>query len=213
MSSLTNGVNAAEGAKVLRVKGLIVEDLEGRARIILGAPTPEVPERLRKDGGTDLIFLDGQGHDRFRVGEVLPAVSGFHRIGSAYGATILDTQGGERGGLGFLSTARILIGPLLRWTAITTTQSLQMSGQRWWTTQAALRAPATCIPGKEHDQEGSRIGTIGDKAVISFKDRNDKKRASFALEGGRPSFQVFDEEGKLGQDLLNSPPSGPSERH
>ena len=53
--------------------------------------------------GTNLIVLDEQGHDRFRVGDMLPAAPGFHRVGSAYGVSILDTQGGERGGMGFIS--------------------------------------------------------------------------------------------------------------
>ncbi|WP_221740837.1 hypothetical protein, partial [Streptomyces sp. RP5T] len=32
---------------VIRTRGIIVEDAEGRARILIGAPAPTVPERLR----------------------------------------------------------------------------------------------------------------------------------------------------------------------
>ena len=32
---------------VLRVKGLVIEDDEGRARILIGAPVPMTPDRVR----------------------------------------------------------------------------------------------------------------------------------------------------------------------
>jgi hypothetical protein len=203
--SSTSRVEAAEEAKVLRLRGLIIEDSEGRARIMLGSPMPEVPERLRKDCGTDLVFLDEQGHDRFRVGEMLPAVPGFHRIGSSYGATILDTQGGERGGIGFLSNDKNVNRAVI---ALDRPYNPSVSADAW----GAIVDDATGFastgymysPGKDHDQEAIRIGTIGERAVITFKDRNDKVRASFALADGSPSFELFDKTGKPERDLLKA---------
>src|SRR5580704_9949242 len=102
VGSLTRNVppvKAADDERVLRLKGLVIEDEQGRARILIGAPFPVVSERLRKDvSGVDMVFLDEEGHDRFTVGEMMPAAPGFHRIGSAYGLNIFDTTGHERGG-------------------------------------------------------------------------------------------------------------------
>jgi hypothetical protein len=207
-------VNASEDAKVLRLKGLIIEDSEGRARILLGAPLPEVPERLRKDAvGTDLVFLDEQGYDRFRVGEHLPAVPGFHRVGSSYGVTILDTKGGERGGMGFLSNGKNVNRAVI---ALDRPFNPSVSADAW----AAVVDDTTGFagtyymypPGKDRDQSGIVMGTNGEKANIIFKDRNDKDRAAFALSSGVPSFKVFDEAGKPEVDLLNSRQKEPCQK-
>lgn len=212
--SFAGRVEAAEGAKVLRVRGLIIEDPEGRARILLGAPLPEVQERPRKDTtGADLVFLDEEGHDRFRVGEMLPPVPGFHRIGSGYGVTILDSQGSERGGMGFLTNGKNVNRAVI---ALDRPYNPSVSSDAW----GAVVDDATGFagtsylypPGKDHDQEGIRIGTIGEKAVITFKDRNDKDRATFALDSGVPSFQVFDDGGKPGKDLLAAPQKESSQK-
>ena len=199
-------VKAAEDAKVLRVKGLIIEDDQGRARILMGAPFPSVPERLRKDAtGTDLVFLDEQGYDRFRVGEELPAMPGFHRIGSSYGATILDTKGGERGGLGFLSNGKNVNRAII---ALDRAGDGSVAADAW----AAIVDDATGLagtavlypPDREHDQEGIMIGTKGNQAFITLKDRNDKDRSTLSLTDGTPSFVFFDQAGKPLRDLLST---------
>jgi len=103
----------ADSEHVLRAKGLVIEDAQGRPRVLLGAPFPDVRERIRSDAAsTAMIFLDEQGHDRLTLGEALPAqlegkVSKTHRrIGSSFGVIIHDLQGNERGGLSFLSNGR-----------------------------------------------------------------------------------------------------------
>ena len=63
----TRRVETAGSIGILRAKGLIIEDGDGRARILLGAPFPKVPERSRQDAPTtSMIFLDQEGHDRLR---------------------------------------------------------------------------------------------------------------------------------------------------
>jgi hypothetical protein len=54
---------AQQAADILRVKGLIVEDETGRARIVLGAPISEGPSSRR----TGLKILDGAGVERIGV--------------------------------------------------------------------------------------------------------------------------------------------------
>ncbi|MDR6935319.1 hypothetical protein [Luteibacter sp. 3190] len=98
---------------ILRAKGLVIEDTQGRPRILLGAPFPEVVERERTDArSTAMLFLDDHGHDRLTVGEGLPAklqgkvAAVDQRIGASFGVIIHDLEGNERGGLSFLSNGR-----------------------------------------------------------------------------------------------------------
>lgn len=205
-------VKAADDAKVLRVRGLIIEDAQGRARILLGAPFPSVPERIRQDAtGTDLVFLDEKGYDRFRVGEMLPAMPGFHRIGTAYGATILDTKGNERGGLGFLSNGK---------NVNRATIALDRAGNGSVSADAvgmivddATGMAGTAVlypPTRDRDQEAIMIGTQGNNAFFTFEDLEGKNRTSLALTDGKPTFELFDPAGKPQRDLLNPSSVSPS---
>jgi hypothetical protein len=54
---------AQQTADILRVKGLVVEDEAGRARIVLGAPMAEGPSSRR----TGLKILDGAGVERIGI--------------------------------------------------------------------------------------------------------------------------------------------------
>jgi hypothetical protein len=202
-SSITR-VKAAEDAKVLRLKGLIIEDEQGRARILLGAPFPAVQERSRKDeGGADLVFLDEQGHDRFRVGEVLPAEPGFHRMGSAYGATILDTQGNERGGMGFLSDGKNFNRAVI---ALDRPYNPNVPSDAWGAFVDDKSGFAGTVymyqPVDGRDQEGITLGTQGNKAFLSFKDRKNKERMAFGLTDNTPFLNISSESGALQEDML-----------
>jgi hypothetical protein len=213
-SSITR-VKAAEDAKVLRIKGLIIEDEQGRARILLGAPFPAVQERLRKDeGGADLVFLDEQGHDRFRVGEVLPAEPGFHRMGSAYGATILDTQGNERGGMGFLSDGKNFNRAVI---ALDRPYNPSVPSDAWGAFVDDKSGFAGTVymyqPESGRDQEGITLGTQGNKAFLSFKDRKNKERTTIGLTDNMPVLNVFNESGTLQENLLKSSKSDSSAQH
>lgn len=111
LSGFAMAPKATDG--VMRVKGLIVEDAQGHARILLGAPFPEDAARKRTDArSTAMVFLDEQGHDRLTVGESLPVQRGGQvekvdqRIAPSFGVMIHDLEGNERGGLNFLSNGR-----------------------------------------------------------------------------------------------------------
>src|SRR5690348_4127182 len=57
-----NKVDAQNSQQILRTRGLVIEDAQGRARVILGAPFPAVQERKRQDSTTQaMIFLDEKG--------------------------------------------------------------------------------------------------------------------------------------------------------
>jgi len=103
-------VHASSGPEILRVRGLVIEDAEGRPRALLGAPFPRVLGRKRQDEGSNaLVFLNEEGSDRLIVGEGIdPQIEGkvYAKekravVGSDYGVSITDGSGNERGGFGF----------------------------------------------------------------------------------------------------------------
>lgn len=106
--------HAEDSSKILRVRGLIVEDESGRARILIGAPVPKVKDRKRTDDAVGLIVLGENGADRVAVGYPIPApqIEGHveQRITPASGIEIDDLNGNERGGFGFLDNDRVVLG-------------------------------------------------------------------------------------------------------
>jgi hypothetical protein len=56
--------------EVIRVRGIVVEDVQGKPRLLLGAPIPEVAERVRKDAASGLVVLDAAGVERLQIGNV-----------------------------------------------------------------------------------------------------------------------------------------------
>ncbi|MGQ7830545.1 hypothetical protein [Altererythrobacter sp. Z27] len=118
---------AAPQDEVIRTKGIVIEDSEGRARILIGAPAPTVAERLRTNlekrnesfswlyrggdtspmAGLDndvfgMLVIDENGHDRVAVGGPVPDPLNGVRIGNQYGITFADVNGLERGGFGLI---------------------------------------------------------------------------------------------------------------
>ncbi|MGD2216701.1 MAG: hypothetical protein PVJ64_08090 [Gemmatimonadales bacterium] len=112
---------------VIRARGLIIEDAEGRERILLGAPIPEAGNRVRTDlervreiwgsrfgerymeyyvsyrnDMNRLLILDANGFDRVAVGDPTPDPNIGRRIAPATGIEINDEQGFERTGYGLL---------------------------------------------------------------------------------------------------------------
>lgn len=113
--------------RIVRARGIVIEDSQGRARIVIGAPAPDVPERLRtnKDKWQEtfawlypqgdiaplaglnndvfgMLVLDEKGQDRVAIGAPVPDPLNGRRIGPAYGISFHDDDGIERGGFGHL---------------------------------------------------------------------------------------------------------------
>ena len=97
-------------AKILRLRGLIIEDQQGRERILLGAPVPSLPGRKRGDGATGLIVLGENGADRVAVGYPVPDPQVMGKVGRrilpSAGIVASDADGNERGGFGVLDNGR-----------------------------------------------------------------------------------------------------------
>lgn len=201
-------VNAAEAPTVLHVKGLVIEDEQGRARILLGAPFPSIPDRTRQDETTSaMVFLDDQGHDRFAIGEKFaPQIKGaiptnYRSPGAGYGLTLFDSTGNERGGMGFLANG-INLGRAVMVLDRPSGDAIGaiVDDSTGYAGLAALYPAA----GNETGMTGILLGTQGNKAFLSMQDPEDRPRASLSVESSRvPAFQVFDQDGRPGPNLLH----------
>jgi hypothetical protein len=211
----TREVRAAEVPSVLRLKGLIIEDNQGRARVLLGAPFPVVRDRLRQDStSTTMLFLDEEGHDRFSIGQGInpPQIKGkvpphIHRIGNAtgYGLTIYDPQGNERGGMGFLSNGSTVN----RATFALDRPGGDAIGAMVDDTTGFAGLVALYPRNVASDVNGVLLGTQEDKAFVTLKDAHDRERATYEIGPSQiPFLRVFDEQGKPGSNLLKPDASG-----
>lgn len=97
-------------ADVLRVRGLVVEDAQGKARILIGAPIPRVDERKREDAAEGFVLIDASGSDRLQLGHVGgPQMGGKvqGRVAAASGLMVCDAGGNERAGFGYLANGQV----------------------------------------------------------------------------------------------------------
>ncbi len=123
---LVLGAAASQRSDVIRTKGIVIEDAQGRARILIGAPLPIVAERLRtspdkyetafggvlgkyasgvgnlRNDAVGMLILDENGHDRVALGGPGADPLNGRRIGEDFGLTFNGPDGIERGGIGHL---------------------------------------------------------------------------------------------------------------
>jgi hypothetical protein len=114
--------------KIIKTRGIIVVDEQGRERVLIGAPIPQAKNRVFTDkaralaawkdkmpesgkfywdkfddlhkAGVGMLVLDENGFDRVAVGDRLPDANTGRRIGSATGITIHNDKGYEHAGFG-----------------------------------------------------------------------------------------------------------------
>ncbi len=121
--------------EVLRARGLVIVDAQGRDRILIGAPVPASDERIRTDlekakaswgkvyggdmepyrkvenGTNGILILDEAGHDRIALGDPAPDPPNGPRIAPATGLQINGADGFEVAGIGnFPSLKRTVLG-------------------------------------------------------------------------------------------------------
>lgn len=97
---------AGDRATVLHLRGLVIEDEQGRPRILLGSPTPTTAGRKRPEPVDGIVLLGPNGADRFVVSypgyepQVLGKVAKRTYDAPSAGFMINDADGNERIGLG-----------------------------------------------------------------------------------------------------------------
>lgn len=140
VGALTLGANRIATGDVLRARALILVDEEGRERIALGAPIPElegrrydqravvhfvqqedgkwraVPYDGPRRGTTGLVLLDEHGVDRMALGSPVPdpvdGASGqvVRRMVDTTGLVLFDADGNERSGYSLHANGTIALG-------------------------------------------------------------------------------------------------------
>jgi hypothetical protein len=128
MAALTAFRPSHDEQDVIRTRGIVIVDASGRERILLGAPIPEAPTRVRTDirrvermwgarfprryitewyptyrnSVNGMLVLDEHGIDRLAIGDSVPDPNIGRRAGSEVGVVINDAEGFERTGYGLL---------------------------------------------------------------------------------------------------------------
>jgi hypothetical protein len=111
LSAIENTSAQTAPPSVLRVRGLIVEDAQGRPRIMIGAPVPTAAGRVRNDSAFGLLYLNENGLDQVALGDVPdPQVLGTvrKRIRKSVGIVLNDSKGDERAGFGVTENGVVL---------------------------------------------------------------------------------------------------------
>lgn len=111
---------------IIRAKGIVIEDANGKERILIGAPIPYATNRIRTDSvrakeawgyihpdymsfykkydhsNNGILILDANGHDRIAIGNNTPDPNIGKRIAPSSGIILNDENGFERSGYGIL---------------------------------------------------------------------------------------------------------------
>ena len=183
---VASGTVNAKSDGVLHVRGLVIEDAQGRARILLGSPFPASRDRLRKDATTQaMLFIDEHGHDRLTIGEGLaPQIQGrvdpaFRRIGSTFGVMLHNLEGDERGGYSWLSNGR----------GVMTLDRPNAEALGAFVDDKSGKAGMVFdYPGEvSPDASAIEITTQGNRGSISLHNDKDQEQAGWAIDHGKVS--------------------------
>ena len=68
MVSLGGWIAGPRSQEVIRARTLIIEDAQGRDRVVLGAPVPSALGTTRISPSTGMVINDTAGHERFGLG-------------------------------------------------------------------------------------------------------------------------------------------------
>ncbi|MBE7175013.1 MAG: hypothetical protein INR69_01330 [Mucilaginibacter polytrichastri] len=172
--------------KYLRVRGITVVDAQGKARILIGAPVNN-EGRKRSDGKTaSLVVLGPDGADRVILGEAPdPVLHGktYPRIAPAYGMTIHDATGQERGGFSFLDNGRAVMALDRKNQDAVAMVVNDKSGFAGITMNYDMPFPKY--------KEALRMGTMADTVWMNMNDTSETERAVLRVQGKtKPEWQL-----------------------
>ena len=183
--------------KILRVRGIVIEDSAGHPRLLLGAPISS-QGRKRQDEITGLVMLSEDGIDRLAIGTAnYDQINGTlqHRVANGIGVLLNDAKGNERGGFGFLESGRVTLG-LDRahgeeGAFLTVDDEDDFAGLR-------VKDLRTCITAALGN---SKI----DGTRLLVRDEACKDRVSLGIAGATPKLEVRDRDEKLVFDAFAKP--------
>lgn len=177
---------------ILQVKGLIIEDAEGRPRIALGAPLGDIAGRNRRDPLIGMVYLDPNGNDRLTFGQLpdpkTPAGIKPRRTGGV-GLLIHDREGIERGGYSVLDDETALL--TLDWPKTGEAVALSASPR-----MAGLGMFYRSELGRYRDALGSFVFADKDSTLLKITDSGGRERLIVrSTETDQPQLMRFDETG------------------
>lgn len=189
-----------DSEKILRTQGLIIEDADGQARILIGAPFPEVKERKRTDRTSGLVLMDENGIDRLTFGypTLSPQIKGkvVERINTHAGIVVNDTGGNERTGYGVTDEGYVILGMDYEY------------GEALVLIVNPEGYTGMIVNGENRPPENQRlfIGTNnkpGDEyGRLVLNDELGTMRTFLTLKDGKTSWQAMDKEGEVIGDAI-----------
>jgi len=188
--------------QVLTVRGLIIEDTQGRPRILLGAPGPHVKGRTRTDDANGIVLIGENGADRVVIGAPTPdgQANGriIKRIVGASGLVVNDGDGNERGGLAVLDNGRGVA--CLDYPAPAVAEAICMGVVPDQGFAGLLISAATA-----NNEDRAQIGVLKDgTSLLRLADTNGKDRVMVLVQGDKPArFLVIDPKTKSERDVLS----------
>lgn len=196
-------IGSPDADDILRVKGLIIEDVQGRPRIVLGAPIPLTSGRKRTDALTGIVYLDSSGIDRLTIGREPDPMTAEgikpRRVGGV-GILIHDKEGVERGGYGVLDDQTAIL--TLDWPksgeAVAISSNEQLS---------AVGLFHRSEPGSYREALTVGVMRKGEQSFVKVTDANDVQRLRLQTVGSEePVIQRFDTKG---EEISSAPLTGP----
>jgi len=201
------GLTAAirPSAEVLRARGLVITDANGRDRVVLGAPMRDASADTKLAETVGIVVLDSLGRLNVAVGANNPLVFADGRTGTriaaAAGLTIYDPRnGGERGGLGAFADGRANM--CIDW------------GSKGKEAACVAVAPgdqyaAVLLNGTPDQPQFDRVGLFagadGIGVVKAFGGGANNGGVSIKAGKGPATITVFDSTGKALGDALRAP--------
>jgi hypothetical protein len=175
-------VQAQTVTEILRARGLIIEDEDGRARIIIGAPVPQVGGRRRSDPASGIVVLSETGVDRVAIGYPAPSPqiegSVHPRVAGQAGIVIDDADGNERGGFGVLDNGTVSLG--LDYPGREAVSLAVVPGQGF--------AGLTVNAPQGSKSERAEIGVLSDgTSLLKLADTGGSERAMLMVQGETPA--------------------------
>lgn len=190
---------------VLRTRGVVVVDDQGRERIVLGAPMGEVSQDDKLSKAVGLAVKDTSGHLHIVAGShnpaVLPSGKVIDRVKPGSGLTIYDPRNGmERGGMGVLADGRANV--CLDYSSGRKEAACMSVGPQDKATYFLLNA----MPKFEgYDRAAMYLGADGTGSIKILGSGENRSGVNVVVGEGRlPSITVYDSAGEEAGELLRN---------
>jgi hypothetical protein len=195
--------DAGQDPQVIKARGLVIVDSEGKERIVLGAPASAISKGVQKGAGCSIVLLDADGRARLLVGENTAFVRDgrTHARERGYAVLVHDAKGDERGGFGCFDGGKTVIA-LDRKSPEADGIGMMVDDSIDWAGLAVYHK----LREGNHVQ-AMALGVQKGGCYLNMDDRSGNRRMSFELPpDGDPQLQLFDTAGKLQRDALESRP-------